>query len=284
MAKGGTGKLERAFLALSEPSSNGAKGGPAGRIEFTFNPKEITIARTAEWKSKDSKKPAMPEYVGTKNSAITVEMFFDASEGGDVGDAVDKLLACTEPHAKTKKDKPSPPFVSFGWGVKTYIDQAVVKSVSVKFTRFRADGTPIRAVATVTLEELKPAEAKQNPTSGSFAVEVERVVRPGDTLASVAYEELGSPTLWRIVAEANHIDDPFRLRPGTPLIVPSLASLVDDLAADGTSLADGSVPLAGGGNGTGTPTPAVGTSTGNGLIAVPHPRDGRAGVAVEGRR
>ena len=279
-----SGKLERAFLALSEPSTTGAKGGPAGRIEFSFNPKEITIARTAEWKSKDSKKPAMPEYVGTKNSAITVEMFFDASEGGDVGEAVGKLLACLEPHPKTKKDKPSPPFVSFGWGVTIYIDQAVVKSVSVKFTRFRADGTPIRAVATVTLEELKPAEAKQNPTSGSFAVEVERVVRPGDTLASVAYEELGSPTLWRIVAEANHIDDPFRLRPGTPLIVPSLASLVDDLAADGTSLADGSAPLANGGNGAGTPTPAVGTSTGNGVIPVPHPRDGRAGVTVERAR
>jgi nucleoid-associated protein YgaU len=224
---GGTGKLERAFLALSEPSTTGAKGGGGGRIEFSFNPKEITIARSAEWKAKPSKKPAMPEFVGTKPATISLEMFFDASEGGDVGGAVDKLLACLEPHQKTKKDKPSPPFVSFGWGVKTYIDQAIVKSVSVKYTRFKPDGTPIRAVATVSLEELKPAEAKQNPTSGSLDVEVERVVHPGDTLASLAWEELGSPSLWRVIAEANHVDDPFRLTPGSSLIIPSLASLAD---------------------------------------------------------
>ena len=232
---GGTGKLERAFLALSEPSTNGAKGGGAGRIEFSFNPKEITVARTAEWRSKPSKKPAMPEFVGTKPASITLEMFFDASEGGDVGKSVDDLLACLEPHQKTKKDKPSPPFVSFGWGVKTYLDQAVVKSVSVKYTRFKPDGTPIRAVATVTLEELRPAEAKQNPTSGSLDVEVERVVRPGDTLASIAYEELGSPSLWRVIAEANRIHDPFRLPAGRPLIIPSLASLADRANGHGRS-------------------------------------------------
>jgi hypothetical protein len=235
---GGTGKLERAFLAVSEPSTTGAKGGGGDRIEFSFNPKEITIARTAEWKAKESKKPAMPEFVGTKPATISLEMFFDASEGGDVGRAVDKLLACLEPHQKTRKDKPSPPFVSLGWGVKTYIDQAIVKSVSVKYTRFKPDGTPIRAVATVSLEELKPAEAKQNPTSGSLDVEVERVVRPGDTLASLAYEELGTPTLWRVIAEANQVDDPFRLAPGRSLIIPSLAALAD--AAERDALRNGS--------------------------------------------
>jgi nucleoid-associated protein YgaU len=224
---GGTGKLERAFLVLSEPTTAGAKTGSGEKIHFSFNPKEITVARTAEWKAKPSKKPTMPEYVGTKQSAITVEMFFDASEGGNVSKAVDKLLSCLEPHSKTKNDKPSPPFVSLGWGVFHYIDQAVVKSVSVKYTRFKPDGTPIRAVATVTLEELRPADPKQNPTSGGSDIEVERVLRPGDSLASIAYEELGSPSLWRVIAEANHIDDPFRLAPGRSLIVPSLASLLD---------------------------------------------------------
>jgi nucleoid-associated protein YgaU len=167
----------------------------------------------------------MPEFVGAKPASVTLEMFFDASEGGDVAGGVDKLLACLEPHPKTKKDKPSPPFVSLGWGVKTYLDQAVVKSVSVKYTRFRPDGTPIRAVASVTLEELRPVEPKQNPTSGAFDVEVERIMRPGDTLASIAYDELGSPALWRVIAEANGIDDPFRVPPGRSLIVPGLAGL-----------------------------------------------------------
>ncbi len=220
-----TGKLEHAFLLFGEPSSSGKKGGGGTRIDFMFNPKEISISKSVEWKAKPSKKPTMPEYGGTKPQTITVEMFLDASEGGDVTTKVDQLFDAMEPHEKTKKDKPSPPFCSFGWGVKTYISNAVLKTVAVKYTRFKPDGTPIRASATVTLEELRPGTAKTNPTSGSPDAEVERILRPGDTLASIAYEELGTPTLWRVIAEVNGVDDPFRLVPGTSLIIPSLSAL-----------------------------------------------------------
>jgi nucleoid-associated protein YgaU len=189
-----------------------------------FNPKEISITKAVEWKAKASKKPTMPEYGGTKPQTITVEMFLD-DESGDVTGKIDDLMDAMEPHPKTKKDKPSPPFCSFGWGVKTYISNAVIKTVAVKFTRFKPDGTPIRATATVTLEELRPGTAKTNPTSGSPDAEVERIMRPGDSLASIAYEELGTATLWRIVAEVNGIDDPFRIPPGTSLIIPSLTAL-----------------------------------------------------------
>lgn len=225
-----SGKLERAFLAVSEPSSTGAKG--AGKpIEFKFNPKEITFARAAEWKSKSSKKPTMPEFVGTKPATVSLEMFFDASEGGDVTADIDKLMSCVEPHKKTTKDKPSPPFVSLGWGSTTYITQAIVKSVSVKYTRFKSDGSPIRAVAAVSLEELRPPDPRQNPTSGGLDAEVERLIGPGDTLPLIAYQELGTPELWRVIADINGIDDPFRIREGTTLIIPSLASIAPENGA-----------------------------------------------------
>jgi nucleoid-associated protein YgaU len=218
--------MARAYLAISEPSTAGGKrgGGAPEKIEFSFNPKEFTLARSAEWKSKASKKPTMPEFAGSKPASVTLEMFLDASAGGDVMGDVKKLFACVDPHPKTKNDKPSPPFVSFGWGTQTYLEKAVVKTVSVKFTRFRSDGAPIRAVATVTLEELKPGGAKQNPTSGTIDAQTERIVGSGDTLASIAYRELGSPTLWRTIADANGIDDALRVKPGTVLLIPSIES------------------------------------------------------------
>lgn len=220
-------KMEHAYLTISEPStSGGKKGGGGDRIEFMFNPKEFTLARSAEWKAKTSKKPTMPEFVGSKPAAVTLEMFLDASTGGSVMPTIDKLFSCVDPHPKTEKDKPSPPFVSFGWGTQTYVDAAVIKTVSVKFTRFRSDGTPIRAVATVTLEQLKPAAGKQNPTSGTLDAQTERVVRQGDTLASIAYQEYGSPTVWRVIAEANGIDDAFRIRPGALLLIPATDSVI----------------------------------------------------------
>lgn len=37
-----------------------------------------------------------------------------------------------------------------------------------------------------------------------------RDVKAGDTLPLIAREAYGDPRLWRLIAEANGIDDPFR--------------------------------------------------------------------------
>jgi len=218
-----TGKYQSAYLRISAPSTNGQSNGTSGEdtIHFPFNPKEFTVERTAEWRVKPSKKASMPEFTGTKPGAVTLEMFLDASDGGDVTGLVKKLFNCVSPDPKTTRNKPSPPFVSFGWGSSVYLEKAIVKSVSVKYTRFRADGTPIRAIATVHLEELRPAQPGQNPTSGSLEGMMSRTVASGDTLPSIAYQELGSADLWRPIARINGIADPLRIRPGCRLIIPS---------------------------------------------------------------
>jgi nucleoid-associated protein YgaU len=50
-----------------------------------------------------------------------------------------------------------------------------------------------------------------------------RRVKLGDTLSSIAGEEYNDPAMWRPIAEANGIDDPRSLTPGTVLAVPALA-------------------------------------------------------------
>ena len=59
-----------------------------------------------------------------------------------------------------------------------------------------------------------------NPTSGGLATRRTHTVVEGDTLASIAYQEYRDPNKWRALAEANNIDDPMRVKPGTVLIVP----------------------------------------------------------------
>ena len=103
------------------------------------------------------------------------------------------------------------------WGnVKSF--PAFVTSVQAKYTLFAADGIPIRAVCTVTLEEMPDEPIRQNPTSGALVVRrVHRMVT-GDSLAS-------SPTgstatqLWRPLAAYNGIDDPMRLPVGGSLLL-----------------------------------------------------------------
>jgi hypothetical protein len=54
----------------------------------------------------------------------------------------------------------------------------------------------------------------------------EHVVLEGESLATIAYREYGDPGLWRQVAEANRIDDPFRVRAGHRVLLPTVAELL----------------------------------------------------------
>ena len=62
----------------------------------------------------------------------------------------------------------------------------------------------------------------QNPTTIGLAGLATHVVRDGDTLQSIAHKTYGDPNRWRLVAEANGVDNPLHLRRGTPLNLPRL--------------------------------------------------------------
>lgn len=216
--------MERATLKLFDLTSLG--GAPRGSIEFQFNPKEVTIQKSAKWErktAKGAKKAGPPEFSGSEPCKLTLEMFFDASgtQDGSVVEAVEKLFSCTVPtDASTGKQKPSPPLVVLHWGAIASFP-AFVTSVSAKYTLFTSTGLPIRALCSVALEEMPNEPWRQNPTSGSDTVRRAHTLVEGDSLASVAYAEYDDPTAWRAIARFNGIDDPMRCPPGTRLILPS---------------------------------------------------------------
>lgn len=220
-------KLEKAYLQLLRPG--GGAGAALNRVTFQFNPKEYSIQKSASWESKPAKgakKTSMPEFKGPEPRSMTVEIFLDATgstdaPAGGLNKDIETLFDCCAPLPETlSSNKPSPPFVLFGWG-NTVSFEAFVKQVSVKYTLFAPDGTPIRASASLTLQEIATPASKQNPTSGGIAALRTHTVLAGDSLASIAYTEYGDARLWRAVADANRIDDPMRLRPGTSLFVPA---------------------------------------------------------------
>ena len=240
--KGGEGalKLSHAYLELYEPSKDGSldKAGPQiGRIDFQFNPKELSMGKAASWTRQTAKanhKAGPPQYNGPMPSKLSLEMFFDASGKQDdaVVQRVDKLFACCVPtDASLKQNKGSPPWVLFRWGELTGF-LAYVASVQVKYTLFTAAGLPVRATCTVSLEEIAGNPPKQNPTSGGLVPRRVHVVIEGDTLAGIAYNEYGNASLWRAVASANRIDDPMRLRPGSSVLLPAVSELPSTASQD----------------------------------------------------
>jgi nucleoid-associated protein YgaU len=227
-------KLEKASLTLYDPipvkeggKSAGAKAGARrGAISFQFNPKEVTIAKSANWKRDavtHAPKAGSAQFIGAEPCKLTVEMFFDAtsSQDGSVVEAVEQLFSCCVPTEESLgAGHPSPPLVVLHWGEISSFT-AFITSVSAKYTLFNGKGLPIRALCSVAMEEMPGEQFRQNPTSGS--ADVRRVHRTvaGDTLASVAYAEYGDPTQWRALAAYNGIDDPLRVLAGTTLLLPA---------------------------------------------------------------
>jgi nucleoid-associated protein YgaU len=237
-----TAKLEKAYLVLVAPPNpadkapklssvlSQAKAGGEGEVKFTFNPKEFTISKSAQWQRRNQKgtgSAAMPEFTGSQPATLTLEIFLDNSEAKapDVASKVQTLLDSVAPLQKTvTTETPTPPWVVFGWGRFTSF-VAVVKQVSARYTMFRPDGVPVRAVVTLGLEEV-PTDPppRQNPTSGALTASRSHRMVDGDSLQSVAQAEYGDVGRWRDLADANGIDDPMRVAPGTPLLIPDMSA------------------------------------------------------------
>ncbi|HVL99041.1 MAG TPA: LysM peptidoglycan-binding domain-containing protein [Egibacteraceae bacterium] len=225
-------KPEKAYLSLKETaagSATGAAGSGAGTrlIEFRFNPEQYSISKSATWKSdpqKRAEEAPPPQFEGTGARTLELAILLDESEtGNNVQSDVEKLFDCCTPSAQSiDNNQPRPPYVVFAWGT-FFSFTAYITSVTAKYTLFRPNGAPIRAECSLKLTEVPEARPRQNPTSGTLEAHRIYTVSTGDTLASVAYREYADAALWRALAEANDIDDPMRLLPGTSLLIPPAA-------------------------------------------------------------
>ena len=207
------------------------EGQVAGPTEllFDFNPGEYTIAKSSTWnrpQMKGGKQTGKPEFAGANAQTVQMEMLFDewmSGEGG-VAKSIATLIEWVKPtDDSVKKKKPQPPIVMFEWGDNPAVTsfRGYVKQVQAKFLLFDGSGTPLRATANVTLEEVPIPPKKQNPTSGAIHGRRTHVVVSGDSLASIAWREYEDPTLWRGLAAFNDIDDPLRVRPGATILLPT---------------------------------------------------------------
>jgi nucleoid-associated protein YgaU len=216
---------------VAETEFSGTVG---NRIDFMFNPKQYTIEKSAKWEhspDQASRPTATPVYVGSNQRSLSLEIFLDTNKNGwsgpkSVQTDVDLLFSCLQPTLMSVMlEEPSPPFVMFGWGENLSF-LAYMESVRAEFQMFLPNGTPTRATCNIVMKEIPINLAKQNPTSGGRAQRTRTTVA-GDTLASIATREYGRPTMWRAIAQANGIEDPTRVAPGTTLLIPPKTDAAD---------------------------------------------------------
>ncbi len=221
-------------MAKATITSLTRSGSEGAQVVVMFNPKELTFSKTNSWKQDDSPKNNLPatEFTSGGARSLKMQLYFDTFKNSEDGKAkdvrlnyTDKLCAMmdVDPAWTDKKNKKGrPPNVGFQWG-KWVVFDAVIASISQRFTLFSQEDTPVRAVLDVTFTEIKDKTYKpnQNPTSGGMGGERVWIVREGDTLPWIAFAEYNDPNGWRAIADANLLTQVRRLTPGMTLVIPN---------------------------------------------------------------
>jgi hypothetical protein len=196
-------------------------------LECYFNPTEYSISKSNEWTYKHVTGTSFspPTFGGGQPRQIELSLLFDQTFPPytmPVRQSTAALLDMMEvPSGKTGGSPTAvPPFVTFEWGRLVF--KGAVTSLSVTYKLFKPDGDPLRADVKLTLKQAAVIQPGQNPTTRAAAGFGVHRVRDGDTLPSISYEAYGDATKWRLIAEANGVDNPLHLRRGAPLSLPRL--------------------------------------------------------------
>ncbi len=189
-------------------------------FEVLFNPKEYIIEKKTSWKEQEIfglDSPAV-EFTTGERKRLSMELFFDTSEDKtDVRQYTDKI----EGLMMVDRDKHRPPLLMFSWGKLKF--KCVLEDLVQRFTMFKQDGTPVRAILKVMFKEYSTAESQIKGKPRHSADHMKRLVlREGDTLSAMSAREYNDPGKWREIAAANGIEDPLGVEPGTVLNLPPL--------------------------------------------------------------
>jgi hypothetical protein len=131
-------------------------------ITFMFNPTELSFSRTANIITAPGAATAggLPKmsFGSPQPCSLSINnILFDTYESGsDVMSTYISKLCQGIRFAGTLK---RPPVYIFTWGSQQYL-KCFVKSLSYRLTMFLPDGTPVRAIANLSLEEIDTASGE----------------------------------------------------------------------------------------------------------------------------
>lgn len=202
-------------------------------ITALFNPERYTVSKSvqlAEVAIPGLDAPVV-QFVRGQNEKVTMELFFDTTDSGMADSVKDVREKTNKVYKLLKVDGGlhAPPRFTLSWGNTGQLTShgtnippwLVLESISEEFSLFSPGGIPLRAKLNVSFREAWTIEEQLQvtPRHSSDRTSLRRVVR-GQTLSHIAAAEYSDPEQWRPIAEANNLDNPRLLDPGTVLVIP----------------------------------------------------------------
>lgn len=210
-------KLEKAKIQQLVPAGD--------TFDVLFNPKEYRLNKANQFAEVAIPGLSAPILQFTRGNAqtLTMQLFFDTYDPSATGATKDEDVRNHTKKVtnlmKINGDLHAPPVCQFSWGNLIFV--GVLQQADVRCTLFLPSGIPVRATVDVTFKQFFDGATETGLLqSANFAKQ--HIVRPGETLASIAAEHYDDPLQWRPIAEANHLDNPLAIRVGQTLTVPAI--------------------------------------------------------------
>lgn len=218
------GQLEKLLVrAYSAPDY--AEGSLIDTFESYVNPNEITLAYEMEYDSAQGSGTtgSRMDFKKVKPGDLSLAFFLDGTGANgvkiDVQEQVEKFQTVTGYNGDIHR----PNYLKVAWGT-LQVKRCVLKSASIAYKLFKADGTPLRATISATF-----VDAVEDQTRVALAQDASpdlthvRVLRAGESLAALCGQIYGRPELYPKVARANGLDGLRHLPAGTRVRFPPLA-------------------------------------------------------------
>jgi hypothetical protein len=154
-----------------------AQGESAQKIEFMFNPTELKFARsvsieqspgarTDAGQNKTSFKHPNPYQLSLSNIILDTyeNKASDRSVLKPLKPFTDAVAYAKDGEGKQKR----PPIYIFTWGTNSYL-RCFIKSCNFRLTMFLPDGTPVRAILDLTLEQADDSTPQPAPGTPSIS-------------------------------------------------------------------------------------------------------------------
>jgi hypothetical protein len=130
-------------------------------VEAQYNPKELQIEKAVPWMEHQG---MQLEYGGIKSRSMTIEMLFDGYEqGASIDDRVAKLERLSSPRDESSRREAMrrPHRCVVVWGDRGMPRlRCVIESLVTKYVMWDREGTPVRAICTVKVKEVKTDAAE----------------------------------------------------------------------------------------------------------------------------